>query len=256
MSNLWPDPADSVRPGRDARSIGAPGDDTAGDIANDPALAPLLRGLTAEPTERELLGLGAALTAFRAAHVTSPAPPSRRRPSMLSALTGAKLGAAIAAATVSVGGVAAAAYVSANATTTPDAHATAAPSATHPVTDPTGTPAPGTEHATATPVGPNATGHPAYGLCTAWKGVADSGKAMESVAMKNLTAAAGGADKIAAFCANVPAPGKSADHPTGKPTSTPTGKPETVPTGKPTSTPTGKPASVPTPSATHPTGRS
>lgn len=180
---------------------------------------------------------------------------------MLSALAGAKLGATIAGIAVGLGGAATVAYVSADVTTTPDARSTAAPTSV-PATDATQPSAAATATATATasPVGPDASGSAAYGLCTAWKGVADQGKAVDSVAFTNLAEAAGGADKVAAYCAEVEAPGKSGDHPTAKPTTVPSGKPASAPTGKPTSVPTSKPTTVPTarttePPATHPTGR-
>lgn len=261
MSNLRPHPSNRGRHDRDAlgERSGTPGLEATGDPMHDPSIAPVLRALTAEPGEHELNGLASALTAFRAAHVASPSPHSRRRPSMLSALAGAKLGATIAGLAVGLGGVATVAYVSANVATTPDVHSTAAPTQV-PTTHATEASAAAPATASASPVGPDASGSAAYGLCTAWKGVADAGKAMDSVAFKNLTEAAGGADKVEAYCAAVEAPGKSADHPTAKPTTVPSGKPDSVPTSKPTSVPTGKPTTVPTAPTTeapttHPTGR-
>ncbi|TQN44734.1 hypothetical protein FHX52_3955 [Humibacillus xanthopallidus] len=244
------------------------------DPIDDPALAPLLRALRAPAAERELDGLDGAVRSFRAAQVTSP-PPSSRRASMIFTLAGAKLGATLAALAVGVGGVATVAYVSASApASTPDVHSSGSASPTSVgasaaarVRTSTGAPS-----VTATAVGPVATGAAAHGLCTAWSHVADRGKAAQAPAFRNLTAAAGGSDKVDAWCAALPAVGGSgsatggpAGHPTGKPTSVPTGKPATVPTGKPsvvpptvpshqpTTTPTGKPATVPP--TTHPTGR-
>lgn len=204
---------------------------------------------------------------------------------MLATLAGAKLGATIAGIAVGLGGAATVVYVSANVTHTPDAHASA--SATH-RTDATATSpassvstgnaaATGTPTPQGTPVGPDATGAAAHGLCTAWKAVAANahGKAMDSVAFANLAKAAGGADKVAAWCATVTAPGSSGEHatgkpssagrpttvpgkpttvPTGRPTTAPTGRPTTVPTGRPTTLPPGQPTTVPTPT-THPAGR-
>ena len=166
--------------------------------------------------------------------------------------------------------------MSSNVAHTPDTHANSTASAV-----PAGSTTPaGSDHPTGTPTpgggGPAATGPAAHGLCTAWKAVAANahGKAMDSVAFTNLAKAAGGADKVASFCATVTAPGASGDHATGKPSTkgkpttkgkpatVPTGKPTTVPTGKPTTVPTGKPTVLPTPTATppvtpssHPTGR-
>jgi hypothetical protein len=73
------------------------------------------------------------------------------------------------------------------------------------------------------------------------------------VAFRNLAAAAGGASKVAAYCAAVPYPGASSSHtahPTGPPASHPTGPPASRPTGPPTSRPTGPPTAHPTPHAT------
>ena len=200
------------------------------DPIDDPALAPLLRALTAPADERELDGLDGAVRSFRAAQVSSP-PPSSRRASMIFTLAGAKLGATLAALAVGVGGVATVAYVSASTPSgATDAHSTVAASPT--TVD------------------------------------ADKGKAAEAPAFRNLAAAAGGADKVEAWCAALPpvgseSTGQPGDHPTGKPTTVPTGKPSTVPSGKPATvlptvpsekpTTTGKPTTVaPT---THPTGR-
>lgn len=237
------------------------------DPIDDPALAPLLRALTAPADERELDGLDGAVRSFRAAQVTSP-PHSSRRASMIFTLAGAKLGATLAALAVGVGGVATVAYVSASTpSVASDAHSTVAASPTtvdaaHAQT------ATGAPSGTATAVGPVATGAAAHGLCTAWSHVADKGKAAEAPAFRNLAAAAGGADKVEAWCAALPpvgseSTGQPGDHPTGKPTTVPTGKPSTVPSGKPSTVPptvpsekpttTGKPTTVaPT---THPTGR-
>ena len=197
---------------------------------------------------------------------------------MLATLAGAKLGATIAGIAVGLGGAATVVYVSSNVAHTPDTHANSNASAV-----PAGSTTPaGSDHPTGTPtpggVGPDATGPAAPGVCTAWEaGAANAhGKAMDSVAFTNLAKAAGGADKVASFCATVTAPGASGDHatgkpttkgkpdtvPTGKPATVPTGKPTTAPSGKPTTVPTGKPTVLPTPTATppvtpssHPTGR-
>ena len=243
---------------------------------DDPALAPVLAALTAPASAHELDGYASTLSALRAAHVTPAPSPSRRRPSMLATLAGAKLGATIAGIAVGLGGAATVVYVSSNVAHTPDTHANSTASAV-----PAGSTTPaGSDHPTGTPtpggVGPDATGPAAHGLCTAWKAVAANahGKAMDSVAFTNLAKAAGGADKVASFCAAVTAPGASGDHATGKPSTkgkpttkgkpatVPTGKPTTVPTGKPTTVPTGRPTVLPTPTATppvtpssHPTGR-
>jgi hypothetical protein len=56
-------------------------------------------------------------------------------------------------------------------------------------------------------VGPDATGAARAGLCRAWQAGqgADSGSRADSVAFQALVAAAGGADKVAAYCEDVTA---------------------------------------------------
>jgi len=125
-----------------------------------------------------------------------------------------------------------------------------------------------TSAATGVPVGPDATGAAAHGLCTAWAAhESGNGTALDAVAFKSLATAAGGADKVSAYCETVTAPGKSGDHPTGKPSTLPTptnagkpadaGRPSTLPTPTDTGKPAdpGKPETLPTPTTTHPTGR-
>lgn len=264
--------------------------------ADHAALAPLLTALTAPPTPTERDGIAPTLAALRTAQVTpQPSPPSRRRPSMITTLAGAKLGATIAGIAVGLGGAATVVYVSANVPLS-STHATASPT-TVPVVSPTtdaaetadatetatGTETPDatetpeatktpdatqTPDATATAVGPDATGPAAHGLCTAWRAITShgngQGKALDSVAFTNLAKAAGGADKIAAYCATIPAPGASGSHATGKPSTAPrkpassSHKPSTAPSRKPATAPTGRPTTVPTPpagSSSHPTGR-
>lgn len=184
---------------------------------------------------------------------------------MLVTLLGSKIAVTFATGAVAVGGLGAAAYaVSAGADTAqhsiggapagksgaahgknPDqknnSHARDA--------DPSDAPA-------STPVGPDATGPAAFGLCTAYQHSKGHGNAGgKSVAMRNLAAAAGGSDKVAAYCATV-------THPGGKPTSLPShsgGKPTSVPShpgGRPTSVPShsgGRPTSVPSHSGGRPT---
>ena len=226
-------------------------DDLYAELAANPELARVAFLLTSAPTERELDGLNAAVHAFRA-HVSAPSPERRRR-SMISTLAGAKLGAAVAALAVGAGGVAAATYVATSTPSKAGDHAPAAQSSTRPT--PSADAAKSDKAKSGEAVGPVATGSAAYGLCTAWKGAAENGKALESVALENLVEAAGGKDKVEAFCAEVEAPGKSGEHATARPTDP--GKPTDVPTppaGKPTVLPTAsKPADVPSP--THPTGK-
>jgi len=173
---------------------------------------------------------------------------------LLTVLLTAKAAAAAAAAAVALGGVAAAAYTS----TLP----APAQQFAHSVI---GAPSPQSSHRPGTPqatpartnaVGPDATGPAGFGLCTAYAHAKVHGTASQkAMAFRNLAAVAGGAAKIAAYCAAVPHPGSSQSsqsasapaHPAGRPSPHPTGKPSS----RPTPHPTGRPSSAPTP---HPTG--
>jgi len=165
---------------------------------------------------------------------------------VLASLLSARAAAAAAVAALSVGGLATAAFAGAlPAPAQQFAHHTIGAPAAHP-TQTTGA-HPG---AAATPVGPDATGPAAFGLCTAWAHAKAHGThSRQSVAFRNLAAAAGGASHVAAYCAAVPHPGASSSH-----SSHPTGPRASHPTGPPTSQPTphatGKPTSHPTPHAT------
>ena len=125
----------------------------------------------------------------------------------------------------------------------------------------TGTPAAASSAASATvmpPANRKPANHPASspspslrGLCQAHTAHAgsSSGKALDSPAFSALITAAGGKDKVAAFCASLlPAqPGNgSTTHPAGQPSSLPTPANTTHPTGKPTAVPTDQPTGAPT----------
>jgi hypothetical protein len=89
-------------------------------------------------------------------------------------------------------------------------------------------------------VGPDATAAARAGLCRAWlAGSADNGRRTDSAAFQELAAAAGGADNIAAYCADVTAGGAGA-HEQGQ------GSP---PSGSPPSTTVSPPSSGPPPDA-------
>jgi hypothetical protein len=85
----------------------------------------------------------------------------------------------------------------------------------------------------------NATPSPSLvGLCTAFQAGAgaDHGKALDSPAFQALIAAAGGKDKVDAFCTNLlaTAPGHPTAHPSPQPgNGHPTGPPTTHPTETP-----------------------
>jgi hypothetical protein len=176
------------------------------------------------------------------------------------------LGASIAGLALALGGTAAAAYTGTLPTPAQDfahrvigapaAHAAdrTSPSATGSASE-TPRPAATTTDSTSTkgPVGPDASGAAMFGLCTAWtahqaNGETANGKADDAVAFKNLAAAAGGADKIAAYCATIlqspsptVVPGRATAEQTSASTSHPAGKPSSLPTQANTNHPTGKP---------------
>lgn len=123
-----------------------------------------------------------------------------------------------------VGGVSMTATASATSTGTASAQAEASDSTE--ASDAGTTEASDTESATASesasasssaspsslPVGPDAAGPAAFGLCKAY---ANGGLDASSTAYKSLVTAANGATNIVTYCASVPAPGQSAQHPAG-----------------------------------------
>ena len=238
-----------------------------GDLVTDEACAglqpaaALLAALNAAPQDGELAGHARVLAEFRRrggmpVHARRSA---RRRPRLLTSLLTAKAAAAVAAAAATaLGGVAAAAYTSTlPAPAQQFAHSVIGAPSPQPSHRP-GTPQPSHRPGTpqATPartdaVGPDATGPAAFGLCTAYAHAKAHGRASQkAMAFRNLAAAAGGAAKIAAYCAAVPHPGSSQSsqsasaptHPAGRPTSHPTGKPSSHPAPHPA----GLPSSAPT----------
>ena len=239
-----------------------------GDLVTDEACAglqpaaALLAALNAAPHDGELAGHARVLAEFRhrggrPVHARRSA---RRRSRLLTVLLTAKA----AAAAVALGGVAAAAYTSTlPAPAQQFAHSVIgapSPQPSHRPGTPRATPARTNAGPDATgpdATGPDATGPAGFGLCTAYAHAKAHGTASQkAVAFRNLAAAAGGAAKIAAYCAAVPHPGSSQPgqsasaptHPAGRSSSHPTGKPSSQPTPHPA----GRPSSAPT---THPTGR-
>ncbi len=100
-------------------------------------------------------------------------------------------------------------------------------------------------------MGPDAKGPAAFGLCNAFAHAKGAGKAADrSVAFRNLVTAAGGEDKVEAYCAAVEHPsarakGKPADHPKGKPADQPKDTPTEQPKGTSSGHPTGRPSTTP-----------
>jgi hypothetical protein len=171
----------------------------------DPADAPsayapvarLVKAARGPATPEELAGEAAAIAAFTAAVHADPSTLVPRRATMPSKLISVKAAAAVLAAVLSVGGVAAAATG-----LLPDRAAQQA-------TDHASSAAGGGSAAQAqgnggqgTANGPDATGAAKAGLCQAWQSGQGStnGKRMDSTAFQALATAAGGADKVAAYC--------------------------------------------------------
>ena len=232
-----------------------------GDLVTDEACAglqpaaALLAALNAAPYDGELAGHARVLAEFRhrggrPVHARRSA---RRRSRLLTVLLTAKAAAAAAAAAVALG-VAAAAYTSTlPAPAQQFAHSVIgapSPQPSHRPGTPRATPA-RADAAGPDATGPDAAGPAGSGLCTAYAHAKAHGMASQkAMAFRNLAAAAGGAAKIAAYCAAVPHPGSSQSsqsasaptHPAGQPASHPTGKPSSQPTPHPTGRPSSAPA--------------
>ena len=217
-------------------------------------------------TQAEFRGAGGAQAEFGGAggtpaeaHRTVPRQPrrevgaARRGAGLRRTVLGVKLAAAAAVA-VLAGGVAAAyddalppalqriAHMSIAA---PAVRATPAARSSHPapsghVRSSRATPVPHRTHQPSAPVGPNPAGPAAHGLCTAYDNAQAHGSpAQQAVAFTKLAAQAGGAAKVAAYCATVPEPGAS---PPGQPASqgNGNGNATSAPTAAPDHTPPGK----------------
>jgi hypothetical protein len=213
-------------------------------------LAEALTELRAQPAVDELAGEAETLAAFRnqfgaagLAHQPPTRTPARRRHLPVKAV-------AAAAAVLSLGGIATAAYAGAlPATVQRLAH------------DVIGAPAPDTRPSTGpSPIGPAPTGDPRYGLCTAWAHAKAHGTAKQrAVAFGKLAAAAGGTANVTAYCATAAPPRTSlsqtpqpspAPHATGRPSALPTPHSTGQPSGLPTPHGTGAPTVRPTPQST------
>jgi hypothetical protein len=179
-------------------------------VAGGNPLNDLLVAAAAPARDGELAGEHAAVTAFRAARLETALQP--RRPSMLKTLLAklltAKIAAAAAALAVAAGGVATAAATG-YLPTPLGGNSTVAP--THSSTPTTsGRPSPaGTgerdDHGAAPPPGSPSPSPSLTGLCNAYTAGAGSehGKALDSPAFGTLITAAGGKDKVDAYCATL-----------------------------------------------------
>lgn len=189
----------------------------------DPADAPpaymraaaVLAAVSAPPSPDELAGEAQAVAALAAVARSTPHRAAPRRPAVLTKLLSVKVAAVVAA--LSLAGVAGAAtgnlpgpaqraaqrMLAAAGVSSPDDHASAAHG-----TD-------STAHGAAaghSPTGPDPTGAAKAGLCRAWQAGqgGEHGNKDDATAFKALTAAAGGADKIAAYCDDTTANGQAA----------------------------------------------
>ena len=192
-------------------------------------VADVLAALRAAPSHGELTGLDPVLAEFRGVggmpdgfHRSRP-----RRPALLRTLLSVKVAGAVAAAVL--GGSVAAAYAGVLPSALQKiAHSSiAAPAAS-------ARPSPHLTHRAGTPVGPDPAGPAAHGLCTAYSHAEAHGSAaQQAVAFRNLAAAAGGGDKVAAYCASTPRPGNGAHgKPAGHATGPATPRPAHTPPGK------------------------
>ena len=190
------------------------------------AVAKLVAAAAAPATTEELAGEPAAVDRFAAAARSGF--PTRafltRRAGVPTRRFGVKAAVAVLAAVLSIGGVAAAAGVF---------PAPAQPAADHGPGSGTATPGSSDAATTAaarnrqrgsdTATGPDASGPAKHGLCGAWQSGqgGEHGKREDSTAFRALAAAAGGADKIAAYCqATTPDDSAGQGHGPGSPPTT------------------------------------
>jgi hypothetical protein len=187
----------------------------------DPADAPpgyaavvkVVNAATAPATTEDLAGEPEAVAQFVAmARSGSPTRASTtRRTGVPSRLLTVKAAAAVLAAALSIGGVAAATGVFPGPAKPPAGHgpdspgggaATASGHSNAAATSTAATKAATGEHGSGTATGPDASGPAKDGLCRAWQAGqgGQNGKRLSSTAFRALAAAAGGADKIAAYC--------------------------------------------------------
>jgi hypothetical protein len=175
-----------------------------------PGLQPVsdvLAALRSGPTREELAGEASVLAEFRRGAGVAARTPAPHRPRRVTSLVGARV--AVAAAAVTLGGLATAAYAGMlPAPVQRLAHDTiGAPAA------PSGSPAATHLARSQAPVRPGASGSTAHRLCTAYTAAKAHGTAAQrAAAFHNLVGAAGGAGKIAAFCGTAAHPGKSGAH--------------------------------------------
>jgi hypothetical protein len=190
----------------------------------DPASAPpgyggvarLLAAATAPAAPEELAGERLAMAEFAAVMRSHPPTLCPRRTAVPRKVLTIKAAAAALVAVLSIGGVAAAASGllpdqaspvadQAPATTGADAAAQGLGKAAAANLGGSGSAGSADGEGRASAVGPDATAAARAGLCRAWHAGqgADHGRKAESVAFQALVDAAGGADKVAAYCQDV-----------------------------------------------------
>jgi hypothetical protein len=181
-------------------------------------LARLLVATSAPAAPEELAGERQALATFAAVMRSHPPTLSPRRTAVPRKVFTMKAAAAALVAALSIGGVAAAATGLLPDQASPVANQAAATTAANAAAHDLGKAAVanmgGTAKAGSTDgqgresaVGPDATAAARAGLCRAWEAGqgGDHGRRMDSVAFQALVDAAGGADKVAAYCRDVAA---------------------------------------------------
>jgi hypothetical protein len=188
-------------------------------------LARLLAAAAAPAAPDELAGEQLAMAEFTA--VMRPHPPtlSPRRTPVPRRMFTMKAAAAALVAALSLGGVAAAAAGLLPDQASPVADQAPATTAANAAAHGLGKAAAANLDAAAnagstagqgrkSAVGPDASAAARAGLCRAWQAGqgGDHGRRMDSVAFQALVAAAGGADKVAAYCQDVTAGGGGADN--------------------------------------------
>jgi hypothetical protein len=186
-------------------------------------LAQLLAAAAAPAAPQELAAERRVMATYAAVLQSSPPTLSPRRTPVPSKVFTIKAAAAALVAVLSIGGIAAAATGLLPEQASPAAKkataTTGADAAGHDLGQAAAANLAGTEQAGSTAgqgreaaVGPDATGAARVGLCRAWQAGqgADHGRRMDAVAFQALADATGGADQVAAYCAEVTA-GASAD---------------------------------------------
>jgi hypothetical protein len=181
-------------------------------------LARLLAAAAAPAAPEELAGERLAMAEFAAVMRSTPPTLIPRRTAVPSKLFTIKAAAAALVAVLLVGGIAAAATGLLPGQASPVADnvraTTSAAAAAHRLGEAAAVNMGGTAQAGSTDgqghasaVGPDATGAARAGLCRAWQAGqgADNGHRADSVAFQALVKAAGGPDKVAAYCEDVTA---------------------------------------------------